>query len=254
MYPRKYKQFQRAESMQWDVAVDHTHQSRAEAQKRLSVQRKLAFLVFQGKKSFSASVPAHLTWISIFSGALTKHCIGIRKIHSNIGFSWLPWRLFQIKSLFGWFMGWFFPSSRQGLLHLSFPQGKGEQERLRGWHREEGTGNTKSSTANQMWPQRKKRAVSELDVPFGRALGMLWNSRISLHTEETPTGFPAGSAPFGAVLSDVSARTIRYYQVIKSLQHRPWTVFAQKSPEELQWFLSLGLSVINSIRTLCISM
>lgn len=119
--------------MQWDVAVDHTHQSRAEAQRRLSVQRKLAFLVFQGKKSFSDSVPAHLTWISIFSGALTKHCIGIRKIHSNIGFSWLPWRLFQIKSLFSWFLGWFFPSSRQGLLHLIFPQGKGEQERLRGW-------------------------------------------------------------------------------------------------------------------------
>lgn len=120
--------------MQWDVAVNHTHQSRAGAQKRLPVQRKLAFLVFQGKKSFCASqtlaVPAHLTWISIFSGALTQHCTGIRKMHSNVGFSAHLWDdLRWNHSLVGSWGG----LVCQVLLHLSLVpgelQGKGEQEK-----------------------------------------------------------------------------------------------------------------------------
>lgn len=190
---RQYKQFQRAESMQWDVAVNHTHQSRAEAQKRLSVQRKLAFLVFQGKDSFSAaqtlSVPAHLTWISIFSGALAKRCTGIRKIRSNIGFS----SAFEIIS--DQILLWLVP----GVVSPQLQAGAAPPEPSPRWAAGEGgagkasegdterrgLGNTKRSTANQRCLQRKKRAVFKWNVPFARAPGstaegMLWNSRISL--------------------------------------------------------------------------
>lgn len=187
--------------MQWDVAVNHTHQSRAGAQKRLPVQRKLAFLVFQGKKSFCASqtlaVPAHLTWISIFSGALTQHCTGIRKMHSNVGFSAHLWDdLRWNHSLVGSWGGLSGSAAPEPCPRWAAGEGRagkaseGDTERR-------GLGNIRSA-ANQMCPQRKSSVW--LNIPLARAWGsraegMFWSSRSSLEPqpcEEIPVRFPAG--------------------------------------------------------------
>lgn len=190
--------------MQWDVTVNHTHQSIAEARKSTYTQRKLAFLVFQEKQCIllcftyfqTLSVLAQITCISIFSVAPYKHCTSVKKINSNVSFPCLPLRFFKTKSLFAWLTGVansLSPSPDSFLFHLTLPfrWAAGEENRGKSWQ-SEGDGRElvnmilkykKKTTANQMCLQKKKKVVSTFNVPFNTdsgtaAEGILWNSRI----------------------------------------------------------------------------